>query len=64
MSIQLKFIKLLKKNKNCYTVTLVTLVRMTVPVTDKKCPTSLDLGIVSLVSSGQTGRPKDKYKRR
>lgn len=43
------------------TVTLVTPVRMTVPVTDKKCPTSLDLGMVSLVSSGHTGRPVHTY---
>ena len=43
----------------CCVVTLATLVRMTVPVTDRKCPTSLDLGMVSLVSSGHTGRPGD-----
>jgi len=43
-----------------YVVTLATLVRMTVPVTDKKCPTSLDLGIVCLVSSGHTGKPENK----
>ena len=33
------------------------LVRITVPVTDRKCPASLDRGMVSLVSSGHTGRP-------
>lgn len=35
---------------------------MTVPVTDKKCPTSLDLGMCSRVNSGQTGKPvRQKY---
>lgn len=35
---------------------------MTVPVTDRKCPTSLDLGMCSRVSSGQTGKPvRQKY---
>lgn len=32
---------------------------MTVPVIDKKHPTSLDLGIESLVISGHTGKPED-----
>lgn len=37
---------------------------MTVPVTDKKWPTSLVLGMCSRVSSGQTGKPvKQKYVR-
>lgn len=31
---------------------------MTVPVTDRKRPTSLDLGITSLVISGHSGKPK------
>lgn len=47
---------------NCKTVCIVTfvaLVRMTVPVTDKKHPTSLHLGITSLVISGHSGKPED-----
>lgn len=31
---------------------------MTVPVTDRKRPTSLDLGITSLVISGHSGKPE------
>lgn len=38
-------------------VTFAALVRMTVPVTDRKRPTSLDLGITSLVISGHSGKP-------
>lgn len=45
----------------CQPVTLIALVRITVPVTDKKCPTSRDLGIVSLVNSGHTGRPTQSH---
>lgn len=45
-----------------YVVTFVALVRMTVPVTDKKLPTSLDLGITSLVISGHTGKPEHMMK--
>lgn len=40
-------------------VTFVAPVHMTVPVTDKKHPTSLDLGIESLVISGHTGKPEN-----
>lgn len=51
----------MRKKKFFQPVTLIVLVRITVPVTDKKCPTSRDLGMVSLVNSGHTGRPAHLY---
>ena len=36
---------------------------MTVPVTDRKRPTSLDFGITSLVISGHSGKPEDTRER-
>lgn len=45
-----------------HVVTLAMLVRMTVPDTDRKWPTSLDLGMVCRVSSGHTGRPGNQWR--
>lgn len=57
----IQFQQIDKKKVVFQSVTLIVLVRMTVPATDKKWPTSRDLGIVSLVSSGHTGRPTDLH---